>query len=232
MIHSVVCHLFCRKKAAVKGSHLEVHILHIRTYLAIVVEHFQHGVAYTKAMALAMPISKIDKKRPNWVEYKRDDETYLWPAIIYTDFEEFRGHVQDEADDELQTKICLALFDNKKKGSAMVARLLGRCDFLILEHSETYWRYDLRLFEMLAKAIPQYFIKHLDLYLDFMSALDASYDWLMDDGIKSDTRRREGEELLAQYNKNNDTIQQHDGNKTHEDEEQQQSSLEEKSPAA
>jgi hypothetical protein len=237
---SLVCHFILSRQKLLPNSHevftsdlrtscaKNAHLAHI---LPLLLNIFTMASFTPKPMAITRLIPKIENKgnRLNWIDYKQDDETsYKWPAIICADLEEFQDMVQNEADDDLKTKICLALFENYDKESVMVARLLGRSEFLILEEGTAFHGYATLLFDKLAKATPQYFAKHLDLYLDYMSALDASYDWLKDDGTKSDKNRKKGEELLAKYHRSNDESLEE--NKPHEAEEQEKSSLEEKAP--
>jgi hypothetical protein len=149
------------------------------------------------------PKQEVDlRERLCWVQYDKDDETYLWPAVWFFDYAELQCHLQDSLDNEAKTQIGIRIMDNAFSGKeVMVARLLGRgAEFVEISQNHGYLLFSDHAQQAAETMIhPKAFTEHIDLYLNYMEAFDESYKILT--GVGETKWRQLGEQRLEEFKK-------------------------------
>eukprot|EP00339_Tiarina_fusa_P008958 CAMPEP_0117021160 /NCGR_PEP_ID=MMETSP0472-20121206/15996_1 /TAXON_ID=693140 ORGANISM="Tiarina fusus, Strain LIS" /NCGR_SAMPLE_ID=MMETSP0472 /ASSEMBLY_ACC=CAM_ASM_000603 /LENGTH=802 /DNA_ID=CAMNT_0004726563 /DNA_START=42 /DNA_END=2450 /DNA_ORIENTATION=+ len=122
--------------------------------------------------------------------------SYWWPAILHPDISDYL----DYNDGQNKVQLATDIMDNHGC-NVMIAQYLGRgLEYTLLKEGTDYYTYtDMLQHAMVTLSQPRTFTDHLELYPDFMKALDEAYDILKSDGTKSNKQSKRGQELLAAY---------------------------------
>ena len=167
----------------------------------------------------ATPPLEIDlRERLYWVQHNQDNKSYLWPAILYSGFDEFQHHLKqmNRLDVQVRSKIALTILKNcHADKKVMVARLLGRessLDFVEIPYDSKYHMFtdllparDILSWEW---THPRFFETNgeMDMYMNFMGALDESMK-ILSGGQESSTWREKGKERLTSFQPDHEKTQ-------------------------